>query len=867
MRIIDYGAMVDAPNNLITEGRKALPNPKPGDRVVTEILPLATATRGSVRVTIDGDAGAWHLIVDGDGDERLRLRLGVTVGGVALAESSTLIRTASRTVVETLTPVAGKSTIERTRDHVELVADLRHEGGLDWQIVVRLAEDGIALRYLVPDLQGVSTLDAEVTSLSLTGYERAWVLAYQTWYETPRFGQQVSQLASGAYGLPFLLLDEAGRYLLVTESGIDGRFSGAHASVDAGAAALRYQQADQSVEIARGAITPWRVFVFGDLATVVETQLVDELAPPQHPEVGDASWVRPGRAAWSWWSDFYSGAQLEQQKHFVDVAAEFGWEHLLIDCGWEETWVPEIVAYASRSGIQVHLWTVWHDIDGPEKLQRLALWRSWGVVGIKVDFMESESKDRYRWYDSVLQETARLGLMVNFHGSVIPRGWARTWPQVIGYEAIRGSEYYVFYNDLPLTAEHNVIQPFTRNVIGSMDYTPVAFTAPGRTTSDGHELGMSVAFECGITNFADSVDAYRERPLAAGLLAELPPHWDETRLLAGDPDTEAVLARRSGDRWFVGGIATGPARTLRIPLGRLGGGRWQAWTVGDAPDGNGRGLADLTSVVDDTLTVRLADDGGFAAILAPEGSALFRATSVTADSAPVVEPAIGELDARGTARLTVPKGAVLRTAPGWRAEREGDRDWLVTAPESLAAGGLGVVTVEVAGSRGVPVVAHSRLLKPLAAGDVPLSTLPMLSFTNESGPVERDQSNGGGNPNDGQRMRVAGDEFGTGFGVSSPSTFSVHLGARAQGLAGLVGIDDETPDAAAFAVVEGDGDELLRIPLTSGAPAVPFDVSVAGVRILTLRTEASSEVAAHIDWAALVLTSDQPDAITSRADH
>ena len=112
--------------------------------------------------------------------------------------------------------------------------------------------------------------------------------------------------------------------------------------------------------------------------------------------------MRPGRAAWSWWSDFYSGAQLEQQKHFVDVAAELGWEHLLIDCGWEETWVPEIVAYASLRGIQVHLWTVWHDLDGPEKLARLALWRSWGVAGIKVDFMESESKDRYRWYDSVL---------------------------------------------------------------------------------------------------------------------------------------------------------------------------------------------------------------------------------------------------------------------------------------------------------------------------------------------------------------------------------------------------------------------------------------------------------------------------------
>ncbi|MFF1634089.1 glycoside hydrolase family 97 catalytic domain-containing protein [Leifsonia sp. NPDC058248] len=836
--------------------------------MVTDTLPITRLTTNGRAATIEPTPTGLRLAlgnVHGDDTVRLRLRLGVTVGGTPLAQDSVFVRSSIRTIVEELTPVSGKSTIRSQRRHEELTATFASASGLEWQLVVRLAEDGLALRYVVPDLQGLSTRDAEATAIELDDFDRAWMLAYQTWYETPRFGQDVSLLSSGAYGFPVLLRSADDGYVLVTEAGIDGRFSGSHASLDAGAGTLTFQAADSTAEIARGAVTPWRVFILGTLADVVESRLVDELAPPQHPSVGDPSWVRPGRAAWSWWSDFYSGAQLERQKHFVDAAARLGWEHLLIDCGWEETWVPEIVSYASRFGIQVHLWAVWHDLDGPEKLERLALWRSWGVAGIKVDFMESESKDRYRWYDSILQETARLGLMVNFHGSVIPRGWARTWPQVIGYEAIRGSEYYVFYNDTPLTAEHNVIQPFTRNIVGAMDYTPVAFGAPGRSTSDGHELGLSVAYECGITHFADSVDTYLARPLAARFLAELAPSWDETRLLSGTPDTEAVIARRSGDRWFVGGIATGGARAIKVPLGRLGDGRFDVWTVTDAPGGAGRGLVDSRVVAEGSLTIPVAENGGFAAVIAREGTELFRAGPVTPEETPNTDDAVIELDAHGRVVLDVEPGDSLRLPPRWRAAQQADGRWAVQAPDRLTPGELGIVAVERTGRRGVPLVSHLRVIQPLA-GTAPLSSLPMLSFTNESGPVERDQSNGGGNPRDGQRMSIAGDDHATGLGVSSPSELSIHLGARAERMLGVVGIDDETPGTAAVAIVEVDGHELARFNLVSGQPATPFDLDLSGGSKLVLRTEPRSDDTAHVDWASTVLTSHHPTQ-SHNADH
>ncbi|MEV6415803.1 glycoside hydrolase family 97 catalytic domain-containing protein [Kribbella sp. NPDC051718] len=769
--------------------------------------------------------------------------LGISIDGADLGSGSALVRAAEFPVVEEWFAVAGKARGDHLVDHRELRVDLHHLGTeRDWTIRIRVSPDGVAVRYAIPDLQGLANVTSDHTSVELELFTRAWVLDYQTWYETPRVGVALSDLAPGAYGLP-LLAQSRDDYLLVSESDIDGRYSGAHAAISG--TTLGFELADPAVEIARGDVTPWRVFIIGSLADVVESLFVDELASPVRPELAAADWIRPGRAAWSWWSDFYSGAQLEQQKRFVDVAAELSWEHLLIDCGWEETWVPEIVSYASLRGIQVHLWTVWHDLDGPDKLGRLALWRSWGVAGIKVDFMESESKDRYRWYDSVLQETARLGLMVNFHGSVIPRGWARTWPQVIGYEAVRGSEYYVFYNDTPLTAEHNVILPFTRNVVGAMDYTPVAFSAADRVTSDCHELALSVVFECGITHFADDVTAYVERPLAARFLAELAPVWDETVLLAGTPDTEAVMARRSGDRWFIGCIAVGDARVVTVDLSKLGLVDPVAWLVEDAADDTG--LAERT-VSGHSFEVSLANNGGFVAIVS-DGE-LFRSTPRAVVDAPTVEPALAVLDDDNTAVVTTSADARVRVAPGWSAEPLGDGSWRIQAPGDLMPGAQGIVTAE--SSSMPPAIAHSRVVVPLVAGVHRLSALPMLAFQNESGPVERDMSNGGGNPADGSPMRVAGVHFADGLGVSTPSSVDLYFGGHAGRFIATVGIDDETPQTRSRAVVSGDGRELSSVVLEAGNTAVDIEVDVSGVRVVTLSTRevAAGDPPAHVDWAS-----------------
>jgi hypothetical protein len=809
--------------------------------VINKVDGIPTVGNGAVSAAIAVGESSIVLTLNRHDRPLAVVALGISIDGAALGSGSTVVRSSEFPVVEEWFAPTGKARGDHLVDHRELRVDLHHAAtDREWTIRLRVSPDGIAVRYAMPDLPGIASVTADNTSIDLALFSRAWVLKHQTWYETPRAGVDLTDLEPGYYGFPFLARSGED-HLLVSESGIDGRYSGAHAAMSG--TTLGFEIADAAVEIARGDVTPWRVFMIGSLADVVESLFVDELASPVRPELAGADWIRPGRAAWSWWSDFYSGAQLEQQKRFVDAAAELSWEHLLIDCGWEETWVPEIVAYASRRGIQVHLWTVWHDLDGPDKLGRLALWRSWGVAGIKVDFMESESKDRYRWYDSVLQETARLGLMVNFHGSVIPRGWARTWPQVVGYEAVRGSEYYVFYNDTPLTAEHNVILPFTRNVVGAMDYTPVAFSAADRVTSDGHELALSVVFECGITHFADDVAGYLERPLAARFLAELAPWWDETVLLAGTPDSEAVMARRCGDRWFVGCIAVGGARVVTVDLSRLGLVDPVAWVVEDAVDG----LAERT-VSARSFEVPLAENGGFVAIVS-DGE-LFRSSPRVVVDAPTVEPALAVLDEQNTVVVTTTADARVRVAPGWSAEPLGGGRWRMHAPNDLAPGSQGVITVESTSMP--PAIAHTRAVIPLVAGVHRVSDLPMLAFQNESGPVERDMSNGGGNPADGSPMLIAGAYFADGLGVSTPSSVDLYFGGHAGQFSARVGIDDESPQTRARAVVSGDGRELSSVVLEAGNTAVDLEVDVSGVRVVTLSTRevAAGDPPAHVDWAS-----------------
>lgn len=820
-------------------------NPNLIDNGVPAVTSAASQTavdvvRGDRRALLTVATGRPALAWEIAGERLATVALGIDADGDDLGSAAEIVAIDERIVHEEWIAAFGKASGMRRATHHEATVALR-TGLREWAVIIRIADDGFAFRYRLPS--DAQVLGAEHTRIQVGPQARAWVLEYQTWYETPRFGSDLSALAPADYGFPLLLEVASGRFVLLSESDIDGRSSGAHTAFDGEDFAI--VPADREVAVAGGHLTPWRVAIAGTTAEIVASTLVDELAPAAAP---DAVAARPGRAAWSWWSSQYSGAYLDVQKRFTDFAAEQGWEHVLVDCGWDPAWVPELVSYASARGIQVHLWSSWSDLDGEESLRKLALWRSWGVTGIKVDFMESEAQERYRWYDAIIAESARVGLAVNFHGSVIPRGWARTHPHVVSYEGIRGAEYYVFYGH-PLTAAHNVIQPFTRNVVGSMDYTPVTFSAPERETSDAHELALGAVYESGITHFADDPDQYRARPLAARFLAEVAATWDEVRLLDGHPDTHATVARRHGDRWFIGciGAQETPTRVSFDPHALLGAPA-DVWTVRDGDDGL---LADTVHGIGGPVEVTLAPRGGFVAIVTPAGTALHRAAPRPVVPVPTHDAGLVVL--RGERVLIETDADGIRVPVGWTAARENESRWSVAPTEVPAPGALAVVTLEKSGQDGVPAVSHVRIVVPLVAGPHDVSALPFVAARNAVGPVERGLANGGGDPRDGAALTVRGEVFADGLGVSQDSSVVVAIPGSMRRLTGTVAVDDETPTADATAEIVIDGVVAATIAVAGGDAPTPFDIDVTGADSLELRTSPGAAEETHVDWLTLRL--------------
>ncbi|MEV1168240.1 glycoside hydrolase family 97 catalytic domain-containing protein [Nonomuraea sp. NPDC049784] len=537
--------------------------------------------------------------------------LGVTTEQADLTTGLRLSGRSSRAVVERYTTTAGKrlqrmSVMNETRFRFA-------RGDAELDLVVRAARDGVAYRYELP---GAGAVLGEASGFDVPGGPTAWLAAHRRDYENPFI--QYADVPSGEYQMP-ALFGVGQNYLLLAESALNGSYTGPRLVRDQDT--YRIALWDARVPYADGLTTPWRVMVTGDLATVTESTLVDDLAPSSR--LADTSWIKPGKVLWSWLAGGRSVQQsLERQKEFVDYASQHRWPYVLVDAGWyddpvtgerawtdrtaEFTWMPQLVEYGRARGVGIMAWLRFSDFDTHDKrVERFGLLRQWGVKGVKLDFIDSEAQERLQWYDETLRDLADNHLMVNFHGSTVPKGINRTWPHVMTMEGVHGAE-----KSSNLTTSHLAALPYTRNEIGSMDYTPMAFQRSGRPTSDAHELALSVVFESGLENLAGSLDAYRARPEAERFLDQVPTVWDETRLLSGRPADHTVMARRSGDRWFIGAGVSGAARTFQVPTSFLPG-RWLVEVTRDGVDGLVR---EAHVVQGGTLAVEARADGGFAAI-------------------------------------------------------------------------------------------------------------------------------------------------------------------------------------------------------------------------------------------------------------
>ena len=452
--------------------------------------------------------------------------------------------------------------------------------GHQQRLEVRTYEDGVAFRYVL--CEGYETpqpLLGENTTLQFQ-YDNGCQRWLQQWTEPYEhfFPKNPEEKEGDHWGYPALFNpchqeDIEPLYVLLSESNVEKGHSASSFYTTADGAGYRIQPDQMESLVQTGWATPWRVLITGSLAEVVESTLITDLAQPCAYE--DTSWIKPGVVSWIYWAYNHGSNDYQIIKEYIDMAAQLKLPYMLIDAEWDEMsnggTIEDALNYAKEKGVKPLIWynstTAWIDwapgpkyrLNDPEKREAEFQWcEDHGVAGVKIDFFQGDRESAMNYCIDLLESAARHHLLVNFHGATIPRGWYRTYPNLVSTEAVYGAEWY---NNLPVltnrAAAHNATLPFTRNVIGSMDYTPCTFTDSQHPhiTTHAHELALTVLFESGLQHLADRPSSYLSQPQEVqDFLSTLPSVWDETRLVSGEPGHHAVLARRSGDTWYIAGI-------------------------------------------------------------------------------------------------------------------------------------------------------------------------------------------------------------------------------------------------------------------------------------------------------------------------
>ena len=485
-------------------------------------------------------------------------------------------------------------------------------------LLVRVSNDGVAFRFNGAD---------EQVSFVIPDGTRRWLQRQKTDYEG--FYPESTQAADGKYSYPALVEYADGVYGLITESGINHGNSCSYLTCNGDSYTVTYTDNDETD------VHAWRILMLGSLADIVESTLVTDVA--SGGTLTDKSWIKPGVSSWIYWAYNHSSKDFQKVKEYIDLAHDMGWPYTLIDWEWDEMAnggaIEDAMAYARERGVKVNLWynsgTSWigNGAPGPQDRLRtrearekeMTRLEQMGATGIKVDFFLPDGHEMVDYYLDILEDAARHHLLVDFHGCTIPRGWSRTWPNLMSMEAVYGAEWY--NNNRRMTnaaAAHNATLPFTRNVIGPMDYTPCTFTDSQNPhiTTDCHELALSILFESGLQHMADRPEAYLGLPEPVrSLLSGLPSAWDDTRLLAGYPGQSTVIARRSGDTWYIAGInGTNEELTIEPDYSRIGNSVVLKTLITDRGSEPGKGFNIQNNVQAGKLV--LPARGGFVALAA-----------------------------------------------------------------------------------------------------------------------------------------------------------------------------------------------------------------------------------------------------------
>lgn len=520
-----------------------------------------------------------------------------------------------------------------------------------FNIIFRAYNDGIAFRYSFPQTSGSTFVVAnEYSTVKVSTNGKAWM--QKNVELMPANESIITEVNIGESSPDFTgwclpaLLNPNNFWVMITEADLDRNFFGSHIAQNAPNGEYKFEKPvsndgtphSNNASFSTPMKTPWRVVMIGNtVKTIVESNLVSHLSSPS--TITNTSWIKPAMSAWSWWSGWDSSQYPHKMRPHIDLASDYGYPYFAIDSNWDsisEADFTEFRQYAQSKNVK--LW-IYYNSAGPhnsidyfrprDKIHTHALRQAefqklvnWGVAGIKVDFFQSDKQELIKLYLDILEDAAAYGLMVNFHGSTVPRGWQRTYPNLLTMEAVRGNEYMLisYGEDVP---EHKVNLVFTRNVIGSMDATPgvVSYDYHGdplpHLSTTSHQLALVSLYESGVVYLCDFHTKYRALPtMVQGVLSKMPTTWDETKFIEGSPNDYVVLARRKGNDWYISGInGKNTARNLNINTSFAAQGDYIKQTIADGATQADLALSEQTYQTGNQISVNMAAYGGFTVIL------------------------------------------------------------------------------------------------------------------------------------------------------------------------------------------------------------------------------------------------------------
>ena len=478
------------------------------------------------------------------------------------------------------------------------------------QVLFRVSNNDIALAYrLASPKQTHCTIKRELTGFNFPAHTTTFITPQapsgEGWMKTkPSYEEEytneepIGTPSKYRLGYTFPALFHLGNtgWVLLSETGVTSRYAGTRLSEgnQEGLYTIAFPEkeenggmGDNTVTSNLPLITSWKTITVGEtLKPIVETTSAYNGMKPVYTA---SQPYKPGRSTWSWilWQD--ESCNYKDQQIFIDLAAEMGYEYILIDALWDKQIgyenMPSLIAYAQSKGVDVILWYnsngAWNDAPqgpkqrmdtAPARQKEMAWMKSLGVKGIKVDFFGGDKQTTMKLYEDILTDANQYGIFVVFHGTTLPRGWERMYPNHMGSEAALVSENLVFSQDFAnKEAYTSTMLPFTRNAVSAMDFGPVFFNkrfskqadkGTIRKTTDAFQLATSIPYQSPVQHFGITPNNIQEQPeYVINFMKKIPTTWDETRFIDGYPGKYCVMARRFGSKWYIG--ATNASNSLQ----------------------------------------------------------------------------------------------------------------------------------------------------------------------------------------------------------------------------------------------------------------------------------------------------------------